>query len=247
MKRESQGLAGSPDLSWLGLLLLVLALISFGFDLYHFSHHIGHDPTLLGLPQVPIKLAWKIALVLLTLILLSLTRWMLLFVVSFGFMLEILQTPLFAAMTRESCERARELMKESGIARDAKEDFLGRVKIKPPRSSFPPEMDKVTWWGAFKPFEFWESPEFQAVWINPQGQEVERQPFRGGKCQLAKTSLPTQKLPRGRLEPGMWRVIVSCEDVIIDNHPFAVVGSQASGKDAGDDTGVMIWADDINK
>lgn len=139
-------------------------------------------------------------------------------------------------------------MTDSGMARDAKEDFLGRVRIKPPRGTFPPEMDKVTWWGTFKPFEFWGSPEFEAVWINPEGRTVERQTFRAGKCALAKTTLNVEKIPPGKLEPGMWRAVVTCGDVTIDNHPFAVVGSSAASRDAkaGEDQGMMIWADDVH-
>ena len=146
-------------------------------------------------------------------------------------------------MTQAACERAREYMTESGVARDAKENFLGRLKITPPRGSFPPEMDKVTWWGTFKPFEFWESPKFQAVWMNPRGEPVEREEFRGGKCQLAKATLPVERLSQRRLEPGMWRVIVSCDDVVVDNHPFPVIGSSSS-PDAND-SGIMIWADEV--
>jgi hypothetical protein len=228
-------------------LLLIVSLACFSFDLYHFAHHLHHDPSLLGLPGISLKLAWKGALVVLAavLLLVLLTR---------RILAALLVTAVFfaaepalglAAMTRGSCERAREYLKEAGIARDAKETFFGNLKITPPRQSFPPEMDKVTWWGTFKPFEFWESPEFQAVWLNPQGGVVEQQTFRGGPCALAKTTLPVSQFPRGMLEPGMWRVIVSCQDVVIDNHPFAVIGSTQAGPDAGNDPGVMIWADDV--
>ena len=133
------------------------------------------------------------------------------------------------------------------MARDAKENFLGQLKITPPRSSFPPEMDKVTWWGTFKPFEFWESPTLEATWINPHGESVSHSSFRGGKCQLAKTTLKVSQLPQGRLAPGTWRVVIRCDEVMIDNHPFPVVGS--NGEDADSDirakSGIMIWADDV--
>ena len=141
-------------------------------------------------------------------------------------------------------------MTESGLARDAKEGFLGNLKIQPPRGgSFPPEMDQLTWWGTFKPFEFWGNPEFQATWVNPQGMPVSRSSFRGGACALAKTTLQVKNLPQGRLTPGMWRVVVNCRDVTVDNHPFAVMGSQASPGDGGGtpDSGMMIWADDVNR
>ncbi len=226
---------------------LMIAAFCFGFDLYHFAHHLHHDSSLLGLPGVSFKLVWKGALVSLTaaLLLTLLTRRIFAALLGAGILLVAWQPLGNAAMTYESCERARDYLKERGIARDAKENFFGQLKITPPRSSFPPEMDKVTWWGAFKPFEFWESPEFQAVWINPQGGIVERQTFRGGPCALAKTTLRVSQFPRGMLEPGMWRVIVSCQDVVIDNHPFAVIGQTQAGPDAGDGQGVMIWADDV--
>lgn len=230
----------------LEILLLVVAALCFGLDLYHFSHHLGHDPGLIDLEGVRLKIAWKAFWFLGTLALLIFSK-------RLRFLgIVILMTGFggFEAWARpgnEVCERAREFMQESGMARDAKENFLGRLKITPPRSSFPPEMDKVSWWGTFKPFEFWQSPEFEAVWINPEGLAVNRSSFRGGHCQLAKTTLKVNELPQRRLEPGMWRVIISCGDVVIDNHPFAVIGSTPSsgeGRDAKD-SGVMIWADDV--
>ena len=39
--------------------VLAAALVSFGFDLFHFSHHLGHDSTLLKLSGVLPKLIWK--------------------------------------------------------------------------------------------------------------------------------------------------------------------------------------------
>ena len=131
------------------------------------------------------------------------------------------------------------------MARDAKENFFGKLKITPPRANFPPEMDKVTWWGRFKAFEFWASPEFQADWVNPQGDRVASQRFRGGRCELAKTALPVNNIPAGRLEPGTWRVVVTCDNVTIDNHPFTVAGSSNPVDARGGDAGIMIWADDV--
>ena len=246
MKKKKERSKKHHDL--LAIIFLCVALGSFGLDLFHFTHHLGHDRTLLSFPGVLPKLTWKATLFALSLVLLIWWAKPLLLVIIFGLSFYVGNTNL-AAMDRESCEKAQELMKESGIARDAKEDFFGRLKIKPPRSSFPPEMDKVTWWGTFKPFEFWENPQFQAVWISPSGQMVEQQAFQGGRCELAKTTLPVEKLPARRLEPGMWRVIVSCKDVVIDNHPFAVIGSSAPPQDSrsGEDSGVMIWADGVNQ
>ena len=230
----------------LTFILLFLAIICFGYDLYHFSHHLGHDPTLIDLKGVRPKLAWKAFLFFGTLTLLIFSKKFRLLTITI-FMVSLGGLNASAGRGSEACETARELMQESGIARDAKEDFFGRLKITPPRSSFPPEMDKITWWGSFKPFEFWESPQFQAVWINPRGESVNRSSFRGGQCQLAKTTLKMNQLPQGRLEPGIWRVIVSCGDVVMDNHPFAVMGSNRSSGERGSvqDSGMMIWADNV--
>ena len=173
-------------------------------------------------------------------------RWILLFfVLQFGWPQQT-QAGLFKS---SECEHARELLDASGTARDATEDFLGRVHRKPPYGTFPSDMDQVTWWGTFKPFEFWESPEFQAVWINPQGQEVARQTFRGSKCRLAKTTLKAVDQPRGELTPGMWKVIVTCQDYLIDRQSFAVlpVQSTPTGPDAGpaSQDSAMIWTSDL--
>lgn len=246
MKKEKEKSKRKRNFVGIAYVFLGIALVSFGFDLFHFSRHLGHDRTLLGLPGVALKLVWKGTLFLLTFVLLILSVRRFVFLLALALAFGSGGKHTFAA-SYETCERAREWMKESGIARDAKEDFFGRLQIKPPRSSFPPEMDQVTWWGTFKPFEFWESPEFEATWINPRGEAVEHQVFRGGRCQLAKTTLPVEKLPQGRLEAGMWRVVVACQGVMIDNHPFAVIGSPVSSLDGGGSEGsaVMIWADDV--
>lgn len=226
------------------LVFLGIALFLFGLDLIHYGYHLGRDVSLFEIPGVLPNLLGKAALFIGLSLLFLISRRGLIVIWVFALMMTGARNEASAAMTYESCERAREFLKEAGVARDAKENFFGRVKIIPPRSSFPPEMDKVTWWGAFKPFEFWESPEFNAVWINPSGQAVGRATFRGGQCQLAKTTLSVENLPQRRLEPGMWRVIVTCEDVVVDHHPFAVVGPQAAPIDAGgEEQGVMIWMD----
>ena len=245
MRKRNPGPARKAKPPGTALLFLSLALVCFGLDLVHFTHHLRHDPSLLALPGVAGKILWKSLLCLTVFFLLGFSRQMLL-LAGFLFLFPSAETALGAA-THETCERARDLMTDSGMARDAKEDFLGRLKIKPPRGTFPPEMDKVTWWGTFKPFEFWGNPELEALWINPGGQPVERQSFRAGRCELAKTSLKVEGLPQKRLQAGMWRVIVSCQDVVIDNHPFAVVGSSPGSPDAkGGDSGMMIWADDVS-
>ncbi len=103
------------------------------------------------------------------------------------------------------------------------EDFMGNIKLSPPYGSFPTDMDRITWWGEFKPFEFWESPDFQAVWINPYGEEIARQNFKGHKCRLAKTTMLAQEQPRGEFQGGMWKVFVTCGDQVIDQQQFAVL------------------------
>ena len=47
--------------------LSTVALAAFGYDLYHFSHHLHHELDLLGLPAVWVKLGWKITCVLVSL------------------------------------------------------------------------------------------------------------------------------------------------------------------------------------
>ena len=230
----------------LELVCLAVAAGCFGFDLIHFAHHLRHDATLLELPGVKEKLFWKIALLGLAVALLIFSRQIIILLALLSFMLSAGIFSGSALASSGACEQARELLEKSGVARDASEGFLGKLKIKGPQGSFPSEMDQVTWWGTFKPFEFWENPEFQAVWVNPRGEPVSRSPFRGGACALAKTVLRTNELPQGQLEPGMWRVVVSCRDVILDNHPFAVIGPSISQADtqSHSNRGIMIWADD---
>ena len=160
----------------------------------------------------------------------------------------LLPVPLAVAGS-ETCRHARQLLDQSGTARDARENLLGQIKKDPPYGSFPSEIDRVSWWGKFKPFEFWENPEFEAAWINPQGQEVARQKFRGSQCALAKTSLPAENRPRGQLEGGMWNVIVTCKDYLIDKQTFAVLPSAPPSRSGPDSShksqeSAMIWAKD---
>ncbi len=229
------------------LLLLVIALSCFGFDLFHFTHHLHHDPGLWDFPGVKEKILWKSVLLVLTLGLLFSKPVLFSIIVFSHFSLDLIPSGL--TLTNRECEEARQLMGDSGIARDAKEGFLGGLKIESPRGIFPSEMDQVTWWGTFKPFEFWSSPEFEATWINPEGQPVSRSFFRGGACALAKTTLRTKDFPRGELTPGMWRVVVSCRDVTIDNHPFTVIGPSISVDETKtpQSSGRMILADEVNR
>lgn len=218
------------NLEWI---LILVALGCFGFDLFHFTHHLRHDASLIRLPGVKEKIFWKAGLVALAFLILLFSNKNLMIFLTLGFFL-LAVSPAFAAPSQETCERAREFMKEAGIARDAKEGFFGKLKIQGPRAAFPSEMDKVTWWGDFKPFEYWQSPEFQAAWINPEGLPVKQSSFRGGPCSLAKNTLRTSELPSGELNPGLWRVVISCGDTVIDNHPFTVIGPSITAAEPQD-------------
>ena len=229
--------------------LLVVSLAAFACDLFHMGYHLAVEPLLWRIPGVPGKLALKFFCLMIPLMLLVKRRiwlaWLLLF------FLFNPGTPDSWAASR-ACQHARELLKKSGMARDAKENLFGQIKLSPPYGSFPPDMDKLTWWGQFQPFEFWESPEFQAVWIDPSGREAARQEFRPGKCELAKTSIQAKQEPRGEFTQGMWNVIVTCEDYLVDKQNFAVLPSESSPVPAGggqDSSGkskedAMIWARD---
>ncbi len=213
-------------------LLILVALGCFGFDLFHFTHHLRHDASLLKLPGVKEKIIWKVILVALAFFILITSKQNLTALVITLCFLSIGILPAFAGPSREDCERAREYLTDSGVARDAKEGFFGNLKVTGPRATFPSEMDKVTWWGNFKPFEYWQSPEFQAVWINPEGSTVRQSSFRGGQCALGKTTLKMSELPNHELDAGVWRVIVTCGDTVIDNHPFTVIGPSITSVDS---------------
>lgn len=227
---------------------LIVSLFAFGLDLVHMIYHIFNEPVLLKIHGVVWKLLAKFFCFLIPVFLLIHRRhWLrgLLFFCSFS----LTPLPVFAY---SSCQHARELLDRSGIARDASENLFGQIKLKPPYGSFPVDMDKITWWGDFKPFEFWQSPEFQAAWINPRGQEVLRQRFRGTKCRLAKTSLQGEKQPSGEFEEGIWSVVVTCEDYLISKQNFAVLPLQPSpsktqseeSRPASRPEALTIWAKD---
>lgn len=230
--------------------LLGISLIAFGLDWVHMIYHIADEPVLIQVEGVPAKLAVKSVLFLAVLaFLIFRKRWTRL--LGFSLLLFLAQSSTAPAFARPTgCQHARELLDKSGTARDASENLFGQVKTQPPYGSFPSDMDKISWWGTFKPFEFWESPEFQAVWLNPQGQEVAQQKFRGNKCRLAKTTLRGEDQPRGEFQGGMWKVIVTCDDYLIDQQAFAVLPSGGAAPQAGDTPGrsnqqpAMIWAKD---
>lgn len=227
--------------------LLVLSLVAFGLDLAHMIYHLLDEPLLLRMEGAPVKLLAKTLMVLIpTLLLIGRRVWRGWLGILFLWTVMVPQNAW--ALSRTGCQHARELLEKSGTARDASENLFGRVKIKPPHGSFPSDIDKITWWGTFKPFEFWESPEFESVWINPQGQEVARRQFRGKKCQLAKDTLQAEDQPRGQFQSGMWNVIVTCEDYLIDKQSVAVLsaGGSPTSPDAPSkpQETAMIWAKD---
>lgn len=227
--------------------LLLVSALAFGLDLFHMSYHLTAEPSLWQLPGVPSKFLSKcLAFLIPTILLLKQKVWRRWLVLLLLFLGAAPFKMVYAAST--SCQHARELLSKSGVAHDASENLFGQIKVKPPYGSFPQDMDKITWWGKFRPFEFWESPEFEAVWINPQGQEVTKQKFRGKKCSLAKTSIQGESQPRGEFQGGMWNVIVTCDDYLIDKQTFAVLpaGSPSSAADSpqSGDGGAMIWAKD---
>lgn len=228
--------------------LLIVSLLAFGLDLFHMIFHLAQNPRLWRIEGVPVKFLMKIILSAVPLIFI-LRRKIWLRGFAFALFFAVVQPSLAFAGKSSRCEHARELLSQSGMARDASENLFGNIKTKPPYGSFPEDMDKITWWGAFQPFEFWESPEFKAVWINPEGEEIESRKFKPGHCRLAKTSLKGENQPRGQFQPGMWNVLVTCEDYLIDKQSFAVLpsGPAPTGPDAAAGSKpetAMIWAKD---
>lgn len=212
------------------------------------TYHLTQDPSLWKVSGVPLKYAIKVLIILIpTALLLFRKSWQRLILMVFIFT-AMVPSESFAFLT-SGCKQAREMLKESGTARDAKENFFGRIKVQPPHGSFPQEMDKISWWGKFKPFEFWQSPKFQAAWIDPEGKEVLKQEFKGEHCALAKTSMAGEAQPQGLFKPGMWKVIVTCDDYVIDRQTFAVVPTGAPPPLSGENQKtsqepLMIWAKD---
>lgn len=234
-------------------LLLGLSFLGFLFDFFHLAYHLYRDPDLWHIPGVFSKAGIKILSFLIPFYLLLNSKvwlkWIIIvLLVSAGtFHLNIGQ-----AWADSDCQHAREMLDQAGTARDVNEDFLGNIHRKPPYGTFPSDMDQITWWGVFKPFEFWHSPEFQATWINPDGIEVARQNFRAGHCRLAKTSLYGPAQPRGEFKGGMWKVIVTCDDYLIDRQTFAVIAPNQNAPSGPDAKGksqepMMIWAEDLTK
>ena len=231
---------------------LFIALLAFALDLFHMLYHLAEAPALWQLAGVPTKLAIKIFFVLIPLSLLLARRFWLGGISLFLFLAFITHPTSGFAADAHACRHARELLTKSGMAREAKEDLLGQLKLSPPYGSFPSDMDKIAWWGTFQPFEFWEGPEFQAVWIRPDGQEAAKQKFRPGKCKLAATSVRGETQPRGEFQGGMWNVVVTCEDYLIDKQNFAVLPSGGPSRVGPDvpkknQESAMIWAKDAVK
>ncbi len=232
--------------------LLSVSLAAFGLDLFHMIFHLAEEPALWQIHGVPGKFLIKLGIFLIPAMIYLCrsfwTAWLVIFM-----MINLSFMPELRAASQSDCESVRELLDEAGMARDAHENFMGQVKREPPYTSFPAAMDKITWWGIFKPFEFWSNPEFQAAWISPQGQEIARHKFTGTKCRLAKTSLKGEDQPRGEFQPGMWKVIITCGDYLVDQRSFAVlqtappVGGPKADPRAPSQQPVMIWAQDAIK
>ena len=204
-------------------ILVFSAFFIVALDLFHLLFHLTQEPGLWKLEGIRSKIMTK-----------------------------LIPFPLYAGRS-DDCRQARELLDQSGTARDAKETLFGDIKKMPPYGSFSSESDQITWWGVFEPFEVWNNPEFQAAWINPRGEEVARQNFHGSHCRLAKTTLSAQNQPRGMFEGGMWQVMVTCQDYLIDKQTFAVVPEGGNPQQKGSDTArspsetAMIWAEDSVK
>lgn len=229
-------------------ILLALASALFLIDLSHMLIHLFKEPSLLKMQGVEFKLLMKFLWFFVPLILLATRKfWRRFLMLTVIFILGFNSYPAHAK-AQESCEHARELLQKSGISRDAKENFMGRIKLDPPHGSFPTDIDKITWWGEFPPFEMWESPEFTALWINPAGEEVAEYPFRGTKCKLAKTTLKASSQPRGQFQDGIWQMLVTCDDFVIDNQRFAVIRNESkktSGESLNKEESQMIWTGDL--
>lgn len=232
------------------LALLWISFFCFWFDLFHMVFHLSKQPALWKISGVGLKLLLKGVLFAVPLsFLLTRKKWTAVLTV-----LIFLGGPVRAEAAfwdlnnKTACQSAREMLEDSGTARDAKENLFGAIKLEPPQEKFPRDADKVTWWGKFQPFEFWKSPEFTAAWLNPQGQEVARQNFKGAHCALAKSTLPAPGLPRGEFQPGIWKVIVTCEDYLIDQRYFEVQGPRIPYQNpppdlkAGNTQPITIWA-----
>lgn len=231
-------------------LFLWISLLAFGFDLTHMLYHLIESPTLWSFSGVPLKLAMKILVFLIPLILLLTRKRWLPAAALFILTAILFSNPVLASS--QACRHARELLGKSGVSRDAEENLFGKIKLSPPHGSFPSDMDKVTWWGEFQPFEFWERTDFDAVWIRPDGSEAARQKFYPSKCRLAKTTLRTEDQPGGELQSGMWNVLVTCGDYLIDKKPFAVLPSPSAAPSGPDSPrpskeSAMIWAEDAVK
>ena len=235
------------------LILLWISFFCFWFDLFHMLFHLSKAPALRGVSGVGGKLLVKAAVWMIPLNLLIFRRkWMRLLV--FIFLMPIFSQSAQASFWGEgksACQSAREMLQESGTARDAKENLFGGIRFTPPKDRFPQDADQVTWWGKFHPFEFWQSPEFTASWLNPQGQEVARQKFKGGHCALAKSGIHAQILPRGEFQPGIWKVQITCDNIPVNEQFFEIAGprmpaSQAVRQDIAParEGAVTIWAKD---
>lgn len=131
-----------------------------------------------------------------------------------------------------------EYLLRSGVAYDASEDLLGIIQITEPKSFFKPETDQVTWWGEFKPFKTWGTPELEAKWYDPAGRLITTQNFKGSVCRLAKTTLKTADLNLEQNQ-GRWRVDISMKGKPIDSKHFYIF-SPKSGQPVQNQGGITV-------
>jgi len=106
----------------------------------------------------------------------------------------------------------------SGVAFDAKENIFGLIRLQGPKNFFRPDTKQVSWWGEFKPFKTWGTPELEARWYNPQGELISKQSFKGQVCQLAKTTLKME----GLQVQGMWKVEIYYKGGLLDQKQFSI-------------------------
>ena len=131
-----------------------------------------------------------------------------------------------------------EFLLRSGVAYDAREDWLGTIHITEPKSFFKPETNQVTWWGEFKPFKTWGTPELVAKWYDPEGRLISTQNFKGGVCRLAKATLKTADLNLEQNQ-GRWRVDISMQGKPIDSKSFYIF-SPESGPPASSQPSITV-------
>ncbi|MBI4399082.1 MAG: hypothetical protein HY586_08135 [Candidatus Omnitrophica bacterium] len=109
----------------------------------------------------------------------------------------------------------------SGVAHDAHEDIFGLITIDDPKNFFTPAAPQLTWWGEFKPFTSWGRPKLHAEWLDPDGEVIAAQDFKGLHCRLAKTTLKVGQA-NVNLREGKWEVRIYMKGKLLDRKNFVV-------------------------